>query len=43
MDINVPNELCQIHSKVALLMGYTVQLEILEHKLKSKDQGTIPV
>ena len=24
-------------------MGYTVQLEILGHKLKSKDQGTIPV
>ena len=24
MDKNVPNELCQVHIKVALLMGYTV-------------------
>ena len=45
MDINVPNELCQVHIKVALLMGYihcTVQLAKLEHKLTRKDKGTIP-
>ena len=42
MDINVPNELCQDHIKVALLMGYMIQLAISMHKLTRKDQGTIP-
>ena len=42
MDKNVPNELCQVHIKVALLMGYTVQLAISMHKLTRNYQGTIP-
>ena len=42
MDINVPSDICQVHIKVALLMGYTVQLAILGHKLTREDQETMP-
>ena len=38
MDINVPNELCQAHIKVALLMGYTV-LTAFNIRAQTNEEG----